>query len=113
MAMGGKVAHKNHVYLMSYLSLTSFHKRLGLFWSCLCTNGVGFQVLPFIDNRHFGNIHRFQQYSCVLTIVFIVGTTLYIIKPSSVFCPTVTHTLSLFLFPLTIDILVLNTVEYM
>jgi len=31
-----------------------------------CKSGVGFQDLPFIDNRHLGSIHRFQQSSCFI-----------------------------------------------
>jgi len=31
-----------------------------------CTSGVGFQVLPLIDNMHLGSILSFQQYSCFI-----------------------------------------------
>ena len=30
-----------------------------------CASGVGLQYLPFIDNRHLGNIPRFQRFPCL------------------------------------------------
>jgi len=35
-----------------------------------CTSGVGLQVLPFIDKRHLGSIHRFQWFACFDVLIY-------------------------------------------
>jgi len=51
-------------YILLELSLLIyFHKRWVFFVMSCCTSGVGFQVLPFIDNSHLGSIPGLQLFS--------------------------------------------------
>ena len=65
MAVGRMVKDKNHNPILHFTLLNSFHKMLFSI-SCLGSSGVELQVLPFIDNRHLGSIHHFQQFSCLI-----------------------------------------------
>jgi len=50
-------------FCFSYISLI-FSLKVVFCVMSWCASGIVLQVLPFIDNRYLGNIHRFQRFSC-------------------------------------------------